>query len=543
MVPRIDIRSLWELFFSIRPVLKKALPKDVPEDSLPEQEHSSWIRFTFKSIPLAWPDEGQERQKLEHPSLHRPLMNLLTAIENIVLDKIQRGNGYDTLERLGNDKLRSNFPNLALMQQMMLAGSRVNGIQHTRQPKMQRKTLRKLARYVNFTHAQEEIVPKAANLRSAIGNVEKTLAKADDDDIDKARHLTQNEADFVQRAYYWKTKYQELYTALIRSISCSGGHQAQLHLSGFLADETFELLIQDCETEHWNSAKYRWVTVSPNAPGRSYNPIICSKSRDETNKGYQSTSIHQRGGWNDEIQNDGVPNPPQGTKLRDFIVHTPSKMSRQEKGVVQLLLACSLLCLYKSNWVQMGFDTNAISVPVGKTGSDGLARWRPHISCSLETVDRRGNMDDAVLSFGMLLMEMEAGKAAEPTEEDRDWSRERFSQDSTLKRILKEWRGDVQDGYRAVATRCLKFSEKADGHHDPGLKAESQRIGAIYSYILAPLCYVVGQNFKDTPKLFNTIPNTAWDQPFPNNHGASLPWFTSEITLFDGTEVTRPTDE
>jgi hypothetical protein len=125
----------------------------------------------------------------------------------------------------------------------------------------------KLARYVDFigveeskNHSVAEIVKSIREFRAALDKFIQDPVAALERNIGNATSLAQDETNFIQRASYLNGQSQQLFNLFAKKVTCARVHAAQLHLSGFLTTEaSFELLIKDCEREHWSSAECRWL--------------------------------------------------------------------------------------------------------------------------------------------------------------------------------------------------------------------------------------------------------------------------------------------
>lgn len=215
-----------------------------------------------------------------------------------------------------------------------------------------------------------------------------------------------------------------------------------------------------------------------------------------------------------------------------------AELEQRDRRVVELLIACSLLNLDKSRWVKLGFTVDTVSLRVTDT-LNSLERWKPHVSCSLASLDGEDDENVAVLSFGLLLMEMEAKRLAKPEEEDTEWGSDRPSRDSMLKRVLEEWTGNVDDGYKDIATACLLFRQLSEKFYDPLLEQEQRRTAAMYKYILAPLYRLVTSSFRASSELFGEFPRSAPSPSLPAPR-TGQPASSSGLELFDGKETTTP---
>lgn len=257
--------------------------------------------------------------------------------------------------------------------------------------------------------------------------------------------------------------------------------------------------------------------------------------------------------WDDEIQDGEAFNAPisdRNLTLHELIFPIQQdlnpevfKLKAQEKKTLELLIACSLLNLDASHWVRSGLDIDKISVRVAKEASNLLLRWKPHITSALQATENEDDENVAVLSFGLLIMEMEANRVAKPNKEDENWGREGISRDSILRRILGEWADDVEDDYKDIATSCLLFRQLADRFYDPLLTQDMKRTGAIYKYIIAPLFRLAIRKFRKSQELFPGIPKSAYSRSASNHHNLGHPTTSSDMILFDGSEVALPNQQ
>jgi hypothetical protein len=215
----------------------------------------------------------------------------------------------------------------------------------------------------------------------------------------------------------------------------------------------------------------------------------------------------------------------------------------EDHKIVELLLACSLLHLNTSDWLQAGWDMESILIYVGlPRAQDPLKRWKPYITCSVESssspiIQRDDNQD--ILSFGLLMMQMEAKLKIEPTENDNNWETGQPSRDSMLKRTLTDsnWRGKVEDGYKQIATACLHFRELLEKFYDPVLTADMKRTAAMYKYILAPLHKLVTQRFSSTSLCSYGFPDPS-ERSSSGYLRRSGQRYDSELVLFDDSSST-----
>ncbi|KAK1243094.1 hypothetical protein MKX07_003722 [Trichoderma sp. CBMAI-0711] len=108
-----------------------------------------------------------------------------------------------------------------------------------------------------------------------------------------------------------------------------------------------------------------------------------------------------------------------------------------DEEIVELLLASSLFHLNASHWLRGGLDMDRVLIFGTPNNSDLLKRWRPYVACSFrDTSEMEDAEDEDILSFGLLIMEMEAKRRLKPRDTDIDWITGLPSKDSMLKRAL-----------------------------------------------------------------------------------------------------------
>jgi hypothetical protein len=205
----------------------------------------------------------------------------------------------------------------------------------------------------------------------------------------------------------------------------------------------------------------------------------------------------------------------------------------EDHMIVEVLLACSLFHLNTSHWLRGGWDVDNILMLASPRAQNPLKRWRPHITCSLELPPgSRGDDSDYILSFGLLIMEMEAKRKASPTDEDKDWLTGLPSKDSMLKRVLKDWKRKLEDDYQKIGTACLLFRELAEKFYHPALEEDMKRTAAIYRYILVPLYQLITRRYRSASLLFNDFPRPPESSSAPYLR-PSQPRWGSPLILFD----------
>ena len=205
---------------------------------------------------------------------------------------------------------------------------------------------------------------------------------------------------------------------------------------------------------------------------------------------------------------------------------------QRDRRVAEILIAYSLLNLDRSQWLKLGLSVDTVSLRLAGCQTS-LDRWKPHVSCSLVTTDDDEDENAAVLSFGLLLMEMQAERRAEyDSRKDKDWETDKPSKHIMLSRILGQWTACVDDQYKEIAAACLDFRELSEKFYDPSVTQEKRRTAAMYKYILAPLYRLVTGRFEAITLLFDKFPRSA-SRPFMSAHhtGQTTPGFG--LKLFD----------
>ncbi|CAI7622907.1 unnamed protein product [Penicillium pancosmium] len=554
-------RVLWELFVVLHAVFKKALPKNVDGNKvdLSTKNDITNIRHDFRAIPLILPDANLDKTKLDDPNFARSLHSLLEVLETMVSNdirkdyKIQSPDFADPPEQFEYGQLQLRFINLMTMIGE-LRSINVTPELVTAPSKRQRETISKLAKYIDFVDLQKkrnynssEIVKSIREFRSAVHKLFQDPIESLEINLGNAAQLAHDETSFIEKAYRFSSLSRDLFNLLAGSVTCPGVHAAQLHLSGFLGlDASFEVLIADCRNEHWRSVRYRWVNDTMQSAERYRTEQIVCARRDQATPKHTCVAFDQEGMWDDETQDGEAYHTAISDRkltLHELILPThqePSpvfKLKAQEKKTLELLIACSLFNLDASHWTRFGLGIDTISVRVAREASNLLLRCKPHINSALQTADDEDDENAAVLSFGLLIMEMEANRVANPIKEDENWGTDGISRDSILKRILGEWADDVEDDYKDIATSCLLFRPLAAKFYDPLLTQDMKRTGAIYKYILAPLFRLVIQKFRKSQDLFPGIPKSTYSRSASNDHNLRHPTPTSDMILFDGSEA------
>lgn len=210
----------------------------------------------------------------------------------------------------------------------------------------------------------------------------------------------------------------------------------------------------------------------------------------------------------------------------------------EDQKIVELLVASSLLNLNASAWLRANMNIKNILL---ESSPNPDRRWKPLVACSLETIDIQDEVHDAILSFGLLLMEIEGKKVARPRAAENDWETGLPSKDSMLRRIIEEWNRSVSDGYRKIATACLRFRELSVRLYDPGLTQDIGQSAAIYKYILAPLHKLATQQHSKISPIFTNFPSSLQRASATRDYSLGRATSSPGLVLFDGFDIHDPT--
>lgn len=210
----------------------------------------------------------------------------------------------------------------------------------------------------------------------------------------------------------------------------------------------------------------------------------------------------------------------------------------EDEKIVELLVASSLLNLNASAWLRADLSIKSIRL---ESSPNSRRRWKPLVACSLKAIDTHDEIHDAILSFGLLLMEMEGKKTVRPQRMDKRWETGLTCKESMLRRTIESLNRVVSDGYRRIATACVRFKDLSARLHDPGLTQELRQRAAIYKYILAPLHRLAIHEHSRISPMFSDFPSslrsTSGTQHGSLNQATSSP----SLLLFDSVDTHDPT--
>ncbi|KAH8878944.1 subtilisin-like protein [Thozetella sp. PMI_491] len=322
--------------------------------------------------------------------------------------------------------------------------------------------------------------------------------------------FTDDDVAMIKSADAFGSSSEELFTLLAKSTTCPNPHDAKIHLSGFL-DQQLHLLIADCEHAEWHHANARRSTSFP------LQSILANRISgicDYLEKAQEVKIAFNEGKlWQDKSTVTSLDRalslddtPTLDALLSSTAADGKMLFDNQDEKVLQVALAYSLLHLYKSRWLRQALARERINLAGAKHALGMPSRWEPYVSCTLQIDDEDTELEkddqDTIISFGILLLEMEARQRAVPSEADFAWGADYPSQDLILDRILAEWGRTVDDGYRSVARACLHLQDLAEGLYHPDLSEDMRKTAAIHKYILSPLLDILKERFSRAFRLF-----------------------------------------
>jgi hypothetical protein len=174
-------------------------------------------------------------------------------------------------------------------------------------------------------------------------------------------------------------------------------------------------------------------------------------------------------------------------------------------------LVCSFLHLYKSPWNSTSWQLGKLHASRGQDRDARHERWKLHLACPLIANNYPENntnrsIDESVVAFGLLLVQMQAKEIAAPSNEDYDWFEKRPTNASKLIRLLKRWKGRLRRGDRIIAKACLEFPDYVRRLDMPNLDSELRPVATIYRYIASRLLAQVNIDFGHEVELFLATP-------------------------------------
>lgn len=187
----------------------------------------------------------------------------------------------------------------------------------------------------------------------------------------------------------------------------------------------------------------------------------------------------------------------------------------QSRAEVPVLLAHSMLYLYKTRWFQHLWDMNQLFWWMGREGSP-QDRY-PYLACVLSMDDSKSNArriftydkessdplyrHALVLEFGLRILEIESGRRFPPNlEEDMDpeTDEEATLPFLTLQRALQTLKdkGEVEDDYYNISKACLDFDKSLKKKRLQDVEAGLREWVALHNLIFSPLLQLLARKFK-----------------------------------------------
>lgn len=208
------------------------------------------------------------------------------------------------------------------------------------------------------------------------------------------------------------------------------------------------------------------------------------------------------------------------------------RLEKIDRKIVGVHLACSLFQLCGSPWLQQEFEGDKVLILPHPTPLGRSDYWRPHISCALGLNFDTRSLPEDVAALGVLILELEANSLADWTDEDEEYDTATKSNILRLARILKEWSGELPDGYRKVGAACLHFESLMEDFDNSKVEKKLGNLAIIYKQIVNPLFQLLVSDFGTAERLFRGIP------------GLSVPRQTrtatrGRLTLYDDLETTE----
>lgn len=171
--------------------------------------------------------------------------------------------------------------------------------------------------------------------------------------------------------------------------------------------------------------------------------------------------------------------------LEDFLSH-PGQLNLMHRKLTVVLLAASLCQLSNSPWIAQQLRTDTVFVP-SPARNLSLDQWYPRVSCDLISQGSARLSSEAIAAFGILVLELEANRKADRTEEDIDPITEKESNQVRLFRILKAWDELICDDYRKIGWACAEFDKLVERLDQPDIEADRKELAIFYKCIYLPL--------------------------------------------------------
>ncbi|RDW74910.1 hypothetical protein BP6252_06052 [Coleophoma cylindrospora] len=550
----VDAQVEWHFFMTLYPLFKEALPRGDGRSGDRELQNAiTTIRHNLRKIPLQV-QQGELNQDLsdaDFDTFLRALHSLLALFEDLVEGVAQPPCTFDAAVQQ-EQTLPSLYPKLTALEERLQklkldAGEIDDWYPSTEYPS---EGLRELVQYVKF-HDYTSIATRIREFNATIHNVLQGSLAVSDGDLGNVASLRDDEIDFIRRACHVNLLSSSLFTLLSnRTGACSKAHNARMHLSGFLDPElNIDLFVAGCDEQSWHLTSCRRTLHRPTVCNYiSHDVFLEAEPADSPAKRIQ-IAFDNDSMWED-VNDGGLIEPHVAPELplslRKLVfpgrdAPPPAWMTEdcefeaEDHRIIEVILACSLFHLNASHWIRTGWDMDNILISPTPGAQNPLNRWKPYTACPLELSPLSpSNSNDDILSFGLLIMEMEAKKPL-PTDTATDWVTGLPSKDSLLQKVLIDWKRKLEDGYQQIGTACLRFRELVQKFYHPALPDEMKRTAAIYKYILIPLHRLVTQRHCSTSQLFCSFPTPYDSATAPSLRSMNQTWNSnSKLVLFDG---------
>ncbi|CAG9982380.1 unnamed protein product [Clonostachys byssicola] len=159
-------------------------------------------------------------------------------------------------------------------------------------------------------------------------------------------------------------------------------------------------------------------------------------------------------------------------------------LTSEYRSLAIFLLAITFFQLCGSPWVKEPFQAECLSLCVTDDQPNG--QWRLHAPCDLVPDTGISDPADSVAALGVLILELDAGYKASWSPDDESRSGKRSHQ-MRLRRLLREWEGDIIDENKRIARSCLDFDNLVGSLPDYDLPQGMKVPAIIYKYVLEPV--------------------------------------------------------
>jgi hypothetical protein len=146
--------------------------------------------------------------------------------------------------------------------------------------------------------------------------------------------------------------------------------------------------------------------------------------------------------------------------------------------------------------------------------------------------DPRSLAED-VAALGVMLLELEANRAAEWSEEDEDYETATRSNRARLLRIMKDWKGDLPDRYHGVGSACFMFEQLVEDFDHTKIDQSLRDLAVLYKCVVNPLYQQLVSEFGAADRLFPGIPGSRVSGK--QNRASN----TGPLVLYDDWEATE----